>query len=53
MIVPMRKLELIVTLKSRDEALTALRDLGVVHITADKPPSSDELEQARDRLAGV
>lgn len=53
MIVPMRKLEIVVTLKSRDEALVALRELGVVHILAEKPPASDELEQARDRLSGV
>ncbi|QJT09228.1 V-type ATP synthase subunit I [Oceanidesulfovibrio marinus] len=53
MIVPMRKLELVATSKSRDEALGALRGLGVVHIVADRPPSSEELEKARDRLAGM
>lgn len=53
MIVPMRKVEIVVTLKSRDEALGALRDLGVMHIIAEKPPSNEELEQARDRLSGV
>jgi V/A-type H+-transporting ATPase subunit I len=51
MIVPMKRLTLLCLTDDRDPALDALRDLGVVHVTDRRPPSGDELEALRARLA--
>jgi V/A-type H+-transporting ATPase subunit I len=51
MIVRMKRLTLLCLTDDRDPALDALRELGVVHVTDRRPPSGDELEALRARLA--
>jgi V/A-type H+-transporting ATPase subunit I len=47
MIVKMKKLTLLCTAASQERTLTALRDLGVLHIEPVRPPEGGDLEQAR------
>ncbi len=51
MIVRMKKLTLLCLTSGTDEALDALRDLGVVHVTDRRPPAGDDLDALRSRLA--
>ena len=53
MIVRMKKLTVLCLTSDRDEALGALRDLGVVHVTDRRPPAGDDLDALRDRLAAT
>jgi V/A-type H+-transporting ATPase subunit I len=50
MIVPMKKVSLVVMEKKRDEALNALREIGVVHLQG-KAVSSETLAKLLDRRA--
>ena len=50
MIVKMKKLTLLCTPASRERTLSALRDLGVLHVEAVRPPEGGDLEQAQTRL---
>jgi vacuolar-type H+-ATPase subunit I/STV1 len=51
MIVRMKKVSLLCLALRRDEALHALRDLGVLHVSALHPPAGQDLEKSRERLA--
>ena len=53
MIVRMKKLTVLCLTSDRDEALGALRDLGVVHVTDRRPPAGDDLDALRGRLAAT
>ncbi|AEF81733.1 V-type ATP synthase subunit I [Leadbettera azotonutricia] len=52
MIVPMKKVSLVVMEKSREESLKKLRELGVVHLER-KSVSSDTLSKLLDRKAKI
>jgi len=52
MIVPMKKVSLVVQDSRRDEALAQLREVGVMHIETSKPPS-DKLAEILERRARV
>ena len=49
MIVRMKRLTLLCLAGHRDEAVDALRELGVVHVTDVRPPEGEELEGLRAR----
>ena len=51
MIVRMKRLTMLSLAASRDEALEALRDVGVVHVTDVRPPEGEELDRLRAQLA--
>ncbi len=51
MIVRMKRLTLVCRESRRDEALEALGELGVVHVTPVRPPEGAELDALRARLA--
>ncbi|MCX7934048.1 MAG: hypothetical protein N3A66_02175, partial [Planctomycetota bacterium] len=51
MIVPMKKVVLLCLASARDEALLALRDLGVLHLEPVKAIEGPSVEQARQALA--
>ena len=53
MIVKMKKLSLLCMAAEKEASLEKLRMLGVLHVTAVKPPESKELDNARARLARV
>lgn len=53
MIVRMKRLTLVCLDTYRDEALDALRDLGVVHVVGVRPPEGAGLDALRARLAGA
>lgn len=53
MITPMRKLFLLCQSKDVDDALLALRRVGVVHVTEERPPASSDLEHARHNLESI
>ena len=50
MIVKLKRLTLLCLAQDRDDALTALRELGVVHVTDLRRPEGDALEALRARL---
>jgi V/A-type H+/Na+-transporting ATPase subunit I len=52
MIVPMKRLTLVCLTSDRPSAMYQLRDLGVVHVTDRRPPTGEELDELRARLAG-
>ncbi len=49
MIVKMKKVFVMCMDEDRDQALDALRELGVLHVTQEKEPSGRNLDEARDR----
>ncbi len=51
MIVPMQSLTLLCLATDRERALSALRDLGVVHLVPVQAPEGRALEEARARVA--
>jgi V/A-type H+-transporting ATPase subunit I len=51
MIVRMKRLTLLCLTTDQDEALDALRTLGVVHVTDRRPPAGDGIDALRGRLA--
>ena len=53
MIVPMKKLYLLLLDKDADEALRALRALGVVHVENNRPPKGEEINLLSERIALV
>ena len=53
MIVKMNKVTILCTSGSRNEALNALRDLGVVHVHHVHMPAGVDLDKSRERLAHV
>ena len=53
MIVKMKKLTLLCTRSSQEETLSALRDLGVVHLQSVQSPEGTGLDEARNRLVYV
>ena len=53
MIVPMKKLTLLVSARERREALNALRTLGVLHVQNIKIASSDEMYDLQNELADI
>ena len=53
MIVPMKKLTLLVSARDRREALSELRSLGVLHVQNIKSPSSDEIYDLQNQLADI
>ncbi len=53
MIVKMKKLTLLCTRSSQEKTVTALRDLGAVHVEPSAPLEGTGLEQARTRLVYV
>ncbi|MGB3975259.1 MAG: hypothetical protein WBM02_12365 [bacterium] len=53
MIVPMKKMTLVISARDHDAALYKLRDLGVVHISNVKAPESEELPKIEKKLAKV
>ncbi len=53
MIVKMNKVTILCTVGSREETLTALRELGVLHVEHVRPPAGGDLDKARERLAHV
>lgn len=50
MIVPMKKLLLLCPAADRESSLTALRELGVVHVEPVRPPEGGDVEKARQHL---
>ena len=50
MITRMKKVTLLCMASEQEQALSALRDLGIVHLEHVKPPEGAELDQARARL---
>lgn len=53
MIVPMQSVTVLCLEKDRDQALTALRELGVVHLVPVQPPEGRALEEARARVSHI
>ena len=53
MIVPMKKLTLLVSARERREALDALRKLGVLHVQNIKSASSEEIYEVQNHLADI
>lgn len=53
MIVPMQSLTLLCLAKDRERALTALRELGVVHLVPARESDGRVLEEARARVAHI
>ena len=53
MIVRMKRLTLLCLTPDRDEALDALRELGVVHVTDRRPPAGEDLDALRARLTAT
>ncbi len=53
MIVPMKKLTLLVSARERRSALDDLRELGVLHVHHIKSPSSDEIYDLQSQLADM
>jgi len=53
MIVRMKRLTLLCLTSDREEALDALRELGVVHVTDRRPPAGDDLDALRARLTAT
>lgn len=51
MIVPMKKVTLLVSDRDRDRSLRKLRQLGVLHIRFSAPPMSDNLDGLKSQLA--
>lgn len=51
MIVRLKRLTLLCLAQDRDEALTAVRELGVVHVTEMQPPEGEALDTLRARYA--
>ncbi len=53
MIVPMKKLTILCVASAKDETLGALRELGVLHLSAITPPSGKDLDAARTHFERV
>ncbi len=53
MIVPMKKVTLLTSLKHRDATLMQLRKLGVLHIQDFKPPISEDIQSLEMKLDSV
>ena len=53
MIVKMSKVTVLCVASAKDEALDALRELGVLHVVPLKPPAGELLDEARARLQHV
>ena len=53
MIVPMKKVTLIVQSKDTDKTLRSLKDLGVVHIEHENPPVADNIKKIKGEIAHV
>ena len=53
MIVRMKRLTLLCLTPDRDEALDALRGLGVVHVADRRPPAGEALDELRARVAAT
>ena len=53
MIVRMKKVTLLCIAAHGDETLGALRNLGVMHLSHARPPAGDDLDKAREKLAGI
>ncbi len=53
MIVPMKKLTLLVSARERRSALDELRRLGVLHVQHIKNPSSDDIYDLQNQLADI
>ena len=53
MIVPMKKVTLLTSLKHREATLMQLRKLGVLHIQDVKPPVSEDIHSLETRLDNV
>ena len=53
MIVPMKKLTILVSARDRLNALDKLRQLGVLHVKHIKSPSSDEIYSLQNKLAEI
>ncbi len=51
MIVPMKKVTLLVSDRDREKSLKKLRSLGVLHIRFVRPPASEDIDALRDKLA--
>jgi V/A-type H+-transporting ATPase subunit I len=50
MIVPMKRVTLVCLAAAREQALTALRELGLIHLTPARPPAGPALEEAHRAL---
>ncbi|MBN1479452.1 hypothetical protein JXA70_04190 [candidate division KSB1 bacterium] len=53
MIVKMKKLTILVSMRERLDALKKLRHLGVLHVHAIKSPSSEEIYELQNQLANI
>ena len=53
MIVPMKKITLLVSARERRGALSDLRSLGVLHVQHIKSPSSEEIYELQNQLADI
>ncbi len=53
MIVPMRKVTLLLSARQRTEALKKLRRLGVLHVANVQPPKHESIQSLQDELAEI
>lgn len=53
MIVKMQKITILVTSKDADNALGALRKLGVLHIEYSGPPRAERITATEDKISGI